>query len=531
MADPEEDKQAEEREAAAEQRCPALMYREHRCGRSIHTAPPGVDEEPVCLMHSKDPDKSDAAFQVEFERILTDAGEGYADFTGFVFSSANYGGREFRAICLFNHATFTQDANFPSATFTHVASFRETVFSNVADFRWASFGRIASFERAQFRHVAYFMSATFTQGADFSSAVLIESALFLKATFARDANFMCTVFGQDADFSMVTFAEDADFSSTQVGKVASFESATFKRMAEFWETRFREDESLKPAAIFGLARFEKPELIVFYDTYLGLALFHNCNVSQFAFSSVRWRKRDNGKRMVLEEDQKLDLTGEVTKALRRDRGSTDERNYGLIAELYQQLKKNYDDKRDYWTAGDFHYGEMEMKRLSSPRRNPVLRWLHRNLGLAAWYKYASDYGESYVKPFLRLLLVLALFTFIYPACGLQRVSSEKGSPSRPVAQTSSPTTNTDEISYAKFSQFLSASPNSKLRGTVGFFVQSAMASVSVASLRRDFADFEPPICIGPFRRPHRTPADLNPGCPVPSRRPAAISQVEGVATA
>jgi hypothetical protein len=30
------------------------------------------------------------------------------------------------------------------------------------------------------------------------------------------------------------------------------------------------------------------------------------------------------------------------------------RDYGLIAELYEQVKKNYDDKRDYWTGGDFH---------------------------------------------------------------------------------------------------------------------------------------------------------------------------------
>jgi hypothetical protein len=182
---------------------------------------------------------------------------------------------------------------------------------------------------------------------------------------------------------------------------------------------------------------------------------------------------------------------DTAPALSTKYGNPNDRNYDLIAELYQQLKKNYDDKRDYSTAGDFHYGEMEMKRLSSPQRNPVLRWLYRNLGLVAWYKYASDYGESYVTPFLRLLIVLVLFTFIYPACGLHRVSSEKGTPSRPVAQTTSLTTNTDVISYANFFQFLTAYPGSKLRGTVGFFVQNAMTSVSVASLRRDFADYEP----------------------------------------
>src|SRR5580658_5463229 len=28
-----------------------------RCGRKLHVAPQGIDDEPVCLMHSKDPDK------------------------------------------------------------------------------------------------------------------------------------------------------------------------------------------------------------------------------------------------------------------------------------------------------------------------------------------------------------------------------------------------------------------------------------------------------------------------------------------
>src|SRR5438876_54545 len=96
-----------------------------------------------------------------------------------------------------------------------------------------------------------------------------------------------------------------------------------------------------------------------------------------------------------------------------------ERNYRLIAELYQRLKKYYDDRRDYWSAGDFHYGELEMKRLHSPHKNKVLRWLHRNLGLVACYKYASAYGESYIKPIVSLAFILLIFALLYPATGLR----------------------------------------------------------------------------------------------------------------
>jgi hypothetical protein len=139
--------------------------------------------------------------------------------------------------------------------------------------------------------------------------------------------------------------------------------------------------------------------------------------------------------MAFEEE--VDLWHPYAEALKPADDSPDERNRVLIAELYQQLKKNYDDRRDYWTAGDFHYGEMEMKRLSSGRENPLLRWFKAHLGLVAWYKYASEYGESYVRPAWILGLVLLAFGLLYPIAGLRYESAREslpvvGAPAEPV---------------------------------------------------------------------------------------------------
>ncbi len=71
-------------EAANAKGCPAKMDN-RTCGRPIYDAPSGVDEIPVCLMHSRDSKKSDSDFQGEFERILAEAGwreEGYPVETG-----------------------------------------------------------------------------------------------------------------------------------------------------------------------------------------------------------------------------------------------------------------------------------------------------------------------------------------------------------------------------------------------------------------------------------------------------------------
>jgi hypothetical protein len=98
---------------------------------------------------------------------------------------------------------------------------------------------------------------------------------------------------------------------------------------------------------------------IFDDVDLSRALFLNCDVSEIWFtSSVRWAKRGRHGLEVFEESIPL---GYAT-GLWRD----GERDYRAIAQVYQQLKKNYDSRLDYWTANEFHFGEMEMKRLVTP---------------------------------------------------------------------------------------------------------------------------------------------------------------------
>jgi hypothetical protein len=199
----------------------------------------------------------------------------------------------------------------------------------------------------------------------------------------------------------------------------------------------------KPGPVFSRAKFLRPEDVVFYRTYLGQALFHFCDVTRINFSDVAWRnRRKHGKRMAFEEEVGLGYS--CAEALKPAKGSRDERNRVLIAELYQQLKKNYDDRRDYWTAGDFHYGELEMKRLSSQRESPLVRWLKAHLGLVAWYKYASEYGESYIRPAWILGLVLLAFGLLYPFAGLQH---EFAMDSPLIA--SAPVEPTDSYTYAR----------------------------------------------------------------------------------
>jgi uncharacterized protein YjbI with pentapeptide repeats len=419
MPDEKPTQHAETREG---QGCPFQMQT-GRCGRAIYD-PPSFGQ--LCLMHSRDVNKDNAAFQAEFERTLQEAGDSTADFTGFVFPSSNYSNRNFTVCCQFLSAEFTEDADFSGATFTQLAIFVHAKFIKDAAFDFAKFMLGANFTGAKFYQDVRFDLATFTHDANFMVAQFTRYAMFEKATFTgatfsgasftEDGNFTGAKFSYRADFTAATFTQRAMFNDTAFTENADFTRARFLGSAEFREAYFCDDGTLEPGPIFSVTYFEHPEAVTFYNAYLGQALFHNCDVSRFTFSDVRWRRRPNGKNMVFDED--VELGRAEAKALRPNHGDADERNYSLIAELYQQLKKNYDDRRDYWTAGDFHYGEMEMKRLHSGSQRKWVRWLHRRLGLAAWYKYASQYGESYTRPAESLGLALLLFGLLYPVFGL-----------------------------------------------------------------------------------------------------------------
>jgi uncharacterized protein YjbI with pentapeptide repeats len=487
---------AEKEQAPAEAGCLVLMHEARWCGRPVYAARRlTVDKEPVCLMHSKNPYKSDEEFQKEFERILAAAADGVADFTGFAFPRAAYQDRRFAAHCIFKGAMFRDLAVFVGATFTRDAHFFMATFTEDADFSGAKLRLAAGFTGATFTQRAFFRGATFTQGAGFVGARFMRHADFRGATFTQEAVFHGATFTQDADFSEATFAGATDFRHAVFGGTARFAPSAksegeeakpceFKDRVLFQDARFQDyvdfrgavfGESANSTArpVFSLARFEKPERVTFYKTWLGQTLFVNCDVSKLSFSGVEWGR--DGERVRLYEET-VALDDETAGALKAPVGSRDERNYRLIAETYHQLKNNYDSRGDPWTANDFHYGEMEMRRRSS-------RW--PRIGLTALYKYASQYGLSMARPLAWLAGVLLLFTLLYPLAGLRPVAAR--------TQATLPVTQVKPIAYWNLPEATGWLPR-----PVRLVGHSFMTTLAVASLQREAAYYEPAYGLGRF---------------------------------
>jgi uncharacterized protein YjbI with pentapeptide repeats len=482
-------------EGGGEAVCPIWMfYGRLRCRRKLHIAPEGVDDQPVCLMHSKDPRKQSGplfdAFWLEFERILEKAGEGEAHFEGFVFPQLLFYERQFRAICRFTDAIFTQEVWLVHATFTEETSFFHATFEQKADFSAATFTKSADF-----------MDATFTQDAVLYSVIFEEHANFAGATFKEDADFRAT-FKQDADFREATFMQLARFVETSFFGTAYWQGSRFLDRAEFRSTRFEPLVEGEPSAVFALARFSKPGEIVFDEVDLSRVLFHSCDVSQVCFtSSVSWGARDNNRGLAVFDE---------TKPLEEDPVGVwwaEKRDYRAVAQIYQQLKKNYDSRLDYWTANEFHFSEMEMKRLAGPTGGPILklrRWLHRKLSLVALYRYASDYGNSYGKPILWLLGFLILFAALLPlpGVGLKRQGAkqtETYASAWDVQETYAPNlraevrlfgkgaiTSVDTATFQKSAEYAPAYPWGRVLAIFETLLTSSLFALFLLAIRRQF---------------------------------------------
>lgn len=447
--------------------CRKAQWTTQTCGRDIHHPKKHIDTVPFCIMHSRDPEKSAPHFHKIFKEIVGEAlsedesEERVANFGGFFFPDSNYEGRTFNVRCNFFRAVFQTAANFEKSNFP----------------------RGADFSTAEFMGNAKFRGATFKRDADFSSAI-----------FNHDAEFQETVFKRDVSFKGTEFTRKAAFHGSHFLRTVDFTRAKFLSEVHFHETIFgdgRQFKSLKPSPVFAGASFERPEKAFFYKTFLGRALFNNCDISSVEFSSVDWRPRvscGNERCMVFDEAvgdkfRNKDAYGECGFAgeLAGPKGNS------IVGELYQKLKKNYDGHTEYRVAGDFHYGEMEMRRKECLHKNKAFGWLQYNFGVLTWYKYISAYGESYLRPGVLLTLALVVFTFLYPLVGLHRDASRAGTPGAvSVCSAGLPSEN---MTY--WSPFQCAGDNGSASLAIGdLLLDSGLTSLEVAAFQKSLL-YEP----------------------------------------
>jgi uncharacterized protein YjbI with pentapeptide repeats len=381
------------------------------------------------------------------------------NFTGAVFESLSFfastmslGNSEISAkgIHFHEHADFTETvfkgfAGFILVTFHRGATFFQAKFEERAIFERTVFGGITSFDEAIFNDESDFTNARFAQPATFRETTFEQSANFLSSNFENGADFSSSAMGPGSDFTLARLAKGTDFSRVRFGEGAQFKSTIIPDRISFAEAtlghKFRFSPFCLADADFTSLDLPKDSDVTFEKVDLKRASFLDTNLELIAFRDVEWARPTSrfatwfrGSRCLWDEFRPATEANPSLVALK---------DYEKIAENYRQLVINYERKRDYDSAEDFHVGEMEMRRQKKGNRAKYRYNATKLDRLKNWtrifrewinsynlYRILSNYGTSYWQALLVLVVLILIFSFAFVLAGFQPSKDSSGAPTK-----------------------------------------------------------------------------------------------------
>lgn len=374
-----------------------------------------------CIFHNPSPDKDEKMFHFQFQN------ESDCNFTGFVFP---------RGFC-FQRTAF-KDTDFASSHFHGPVDFCGAEFTGETGFEMSRFELGARFDKASFLGNASFSGATFLADVSFNETNLHGYVGFKGTTFMGDF-WLAGVRDVVTDLTGALFKGNACFHSTDFAS-ASFIETQFEGQAIFGYYKYYGSspdwgEAIKsPDVVF----FEGVDMrnLLFREANLSNASFNQCYyLDRAKFYECTWNSDSNRKNVLFDELQlrgrvvsweemavaearsrKCNLTEETSESSRESEESIDssmEGKYAAVEETCRALKKHFEDRRNYLVAGDFHEGEMEMRRLA---KGP---WGRNILSVEAIYWLLSRYGQSWLRPLTIFIAMNLTAAVIYSFSGLQ----------------------------------------------------------------------------------------------------------------
>ena len=386
---------------------------------------------------------------------------GPAGFDGTTFADdAWFDSTTFKSRAGFSKATFEKDARFKRSTlaaadfektdFRGDADFPEVAFEQDAHFDGATFGGNAVFRMAVFTRDAHFDGATFERARELGPAHVFDRLWLDRAVFAEAvrlevsalrASFARAVFRGGADMRLrwaEVWLEDAEFAgpSLLAGLQARLTPDGEKGLLG-WEWPVR-DGTWRCSVLDPPKGFAPRVLSIRAARVAQLSLsgadLEPCRFAgahgvdelrlervDFARPPKRWRwirwrlARWTRRRTIAEEHawrtRERHGSGWELSASKLPRSRSDppsppwppEDPDTLEAEqtagIYRALRKGREDGNDTPGAGDFYYGEMEMRRHSAPFGERSILWL---------YWLFSGYGLRATRALLALALTITL---------------------------------------------------------------------------------------------------------------------------
>lgn len=295
--------------------------------------------------------------------------------------------------------------------------FSNKEFDETLSFKNSVFKEQLNLYHKEFKKGVNFNNCVFEKYAEFIDCKFISRATFFNTRFKGSINFADSEFEDHAEFILAKFHQRADFFNTNFRKDVDFRDANFSGEARFLETNFFEtskvlfeSSSFSGSTLFAGTNeeliFQNVELsfndviispsasLSFNNANLERSTFTRTPVQNFVFNSVKWPySRD-----------KICTFDEIN--------SSEELQFNNLEELYRQLKLNYENRKNYILASEFHFSEKETQRKNTNTK------LYLRI-LLTLYKLFSGYGERAKNSFFSLLILIIATTLLYLYFGFE----------------------------------------------------------------------------------------------------------------
>jgi hypothetical protein len=311
----------------------------------------------------------------------------------------------------FSKITFGDSVNFEEAKFIKEVSFSNVIFKSKSNLYNTTFNMETSFTESTFKEKVNFKNTKFPQKEkiDFSGTIFEKDVNFSEKCF-NEVKFEQARFEGGADFSNVTFNKDTKFSFCTFkgntsyfinisanSKEFTFNGSQFLSKIIFANDNFLPDgkpreEIFKNSIVdFSNINLEPSKSLCFRNADLSHCKFLNTDLRETEFTNVLWEF--NEKKTVNTRKERTRIYDEIS--------SKTALPYEKLEKLYRDLKINYENRKDFFQAGEFHISEKEMK-----YQNPNTSFGNKLLLFIYWV--SSKYGESVVRPFIWLIVILGL---------------------------------------------------------------------------------------------------------------------------
>ena len=298
---------------------------------------------------------------------------------------------KFLSPALFSSVKF-EKVQFIKTVFEENAQFNNCIFNDIANFSHFEFSEPVSFCGAKFNgrnRGAEFSSIIFGHVSDFRNVIFNSRVRFVNSTFHLRSLFNNAVFNVDVDFKHNDFKNYLDLSNVQFFKKALFENNNFIRvnMESVNKKDFEYLDKITPAfpPKINFVDSDFNSGFIISNTNLKDISFDNCDVTDLTFKRCDWAIQND--RLVINE---------VGRELKDSE------------EHYRQIKRNFNNKKNWEMSGLAYVSEMDMRRKRLWNEKNYYSWF-----LYWFYGYFSGYTQDIKKPILSIIALISISTLIF----------------------------------------------------------------------------------------------------------------------